>query len=179
MNTMVKLSILAKTGLSVRFMSEHLSVPISRRFTKNTITGLKATHGPLTLKIGPFSKTVAPGPEERIGWGALGFKIQMDGKTIVNLGDTLPHFSEWASIDQPDVLILPICGRTAHNTMGEKKALQVVKMMRPKLVIPCHYNCPVFFSKHANPADDVTFKHAVEQTGVVCVIMHKNESVDM
>ena len=47
-----------------------------------SITGIKATHGALTLKFGPFSKTIKPGPEERIGWGAVGFKIQLDGKTV-------------------------------------------------------------------------------------------------
>jgi hypothetical protein len=30
-----------------------------------SVTGIKATHGPLTFKFGPFSKTVRPGPEER------------------------------------------------------------------------------------------------------------------
>ena len=43
-----------------------------------SVTGLKATHGPLRLKLGPFSKTVTPGPEERVGWGAMGFKIHLD-----------------------------------------------------------------------------------------------------
>jgi len=56
-----------------------------------SITGIKATHGPFTFKFGPFSKTLHPGPKERIGWGAIGFKIQLDGKTLVNLGDTLLH----------------------------------------------------------------------------------------
>jgi len=144
-----------------------------------SITGLKATHGPLTLKLGPFLKTVTPGPDERIGWGAMGFKIHLDGKTIVNLGDTLLHLDEWASIQHPDVMMMPIGGRDAHNTMDEKEALQVVRMMKPKLVIPCHYNCPAFFSKHFNKADDVMFKYAVVKTGSECVILHNDESVNM
>ena len=32
-----------------------------------TLTGLKATHGPMKVKIGPFSKTVTPSPDERVG----------------------------------------------------------------------------------------------------------------
>ena len=33
------------------------------------VTGIKTVHGELILKLGPFSKTLKPGPEERIGWG--------------------------------------------------------------------------------------------------------------
>jgi len=44
------------------------------------ITGIKTTHGELVLKLGHFSKTVKPGPEERVGWGAIGFEIIVDGK---------------------------------------------------------------------------------------------------
>ena len=45
-----------------------------------SITGIKTTHGNLKIKLGPFSKTLKPGPEERVGWGAIGFNIQLDGK---------------------------------------------------------------------------------------------------
>jgi L-ascorbate metabolism protein UlaG (beta-lactamase superfamily) len=136
-----------------------------------SITGIKATHGALTLKFGPFSKTLKPGPEERIGWGAIGFKIQVDGKTVINLGDTLLHINEWTTINNPDVLMIPIGGKTVHNTMDEEEALQAVKIIKPKLVIPCHYNCPAFFSKNYNPADDKRFKEEVEKMGIECNIM--------
>lgn len=144
-----------------------------------SITGLKATHGPLVLKIGPFSKTVEPGPEERVGWGAIGFKIELDGKIIVNLGDTLLHSEEWSTIDNPDVLMIPIGGRNAHNTMDEEEALQAAEIMRPRLVIPCHYNCPALFSKKYNPADDEMFKEVVEKMGAKCAVLHKGESIDI
>ena len=118
-----------------------------------SITGIKATHGAVTLKVGPLSKTLKPGPDERVGWGAIGFNIQLDGKSLVNLGDTLLHEKEWQSIKYPDVLMIPIGGKTVHNTMDEKEAIQAVKVMQPKLVIPCHYNSPGLFSKKYNPAD--------------------------
>ena len=142
-----------------------------------TITGIKTTHGSLTFSFGPFSKTVKPGPEERIGWGAIGFKIQFDGKMIVNLGDTLLHADEWKSIDTPDVLMLPIGGRAVHNTMDENEALQAVQIMKPNHVIPCHYNCPAFFSKEYNPADEVAFKRGVEELGINCSILRKGDSI--
>jgi hypothetical protein len=37
------------------------------------VTGVNTTHGELFLKLGPLSKTVKPGSEERVGWGAFGF----------------------------------------------------------------------------------------------------------
>ena len=144
-----------------------------------SITGITATHGELTLKLGPFSKTLKPGPEERVGWGAIGFNIQLGDKTIVNLGDTLLHADEWKKIQNPDVLMIPIGGKAIHNTMDAEEALQAVRIMRPKLVIPCHYNCPAFFTRKYNPADDMTFKAEVEKTGKKCVILHKGGSIEL
>ncbi|MGI9534349.1 MAG: MBL fold metallo-hydrolase, partial [Thermodesulfobacteriota bacterium] len=83
------------------------------------ITGIKSTHGPITFKLGPFSKTLHPGPKERIGYGSIGFKINIDQKTIVNLGDTLLHETAWKKFKNPDVLMIPIGGKIPHNTMDE------------------------------------------------------------
>lgn len=143
------------------------------------VTGIKTTHGELVLKLGPFSKVVKPGPEERIGWGAIGFDIDLGDKRIVNLGDTLLHKSEWKNINEPDVLMIPIGGKSIHNTMDEAEALQAVKIMKPKLVIPCHYNCPAFFTKTYNFADEVSFKNQVEKLGIRCVILHISDSIEL
>lgn len=144
-----------------------------------SFTGIKTTHGSLTFKFGPLSKTFHPGPEERIGWGAIGFNIQVDGKTIVNLGDTLLHTDEWEAIRNPDVLMIPIGGKSVHNTMDEEEALQAVSIMQPKHVIPCHYNCPGFFTRKFNPADDKMFKIEVEKMGFVCHIMRSGDEIEI
>ena len=143
------------------------------------ITGIKTTHGELVLKLGPFSKTVKPGPEERVGWGAIGFDIELNGKRLVNLGDTLLHEKEWQTIQSPDVLMIPIGGKAIHNTMGVKEAIQATTMIRPKLVIPCHYNCPAFFTKTYNPADDQMFKASVEAKGIRCLILNSGDSANL
>jgi len=156
-----------------------LSVDKTIQLDGMSITGIKTTHGELVLKLGPLSKTVKPGPQERIGWGAIGFNIQLDGKTIVNLGDTLLHASEWEKIHNPDVLMIPIGGKAVHNTMNETEALQAVNIMKPKLVIPCHYNCPGLFTNKLNPADDAMFKQEVEKTDARCMILHKAESIEI
>ena len=156
-----------------------LSVDETIEVNDMSITGIKTTHGELVLKLGPFSKTLKPGTNERIGWGSIGFEIILDGKLIVNLGDTLLHIMEWQMIPEPDVLMIPIGGKAVHNTMDVKEAVQAVKSMRPKLVIPCHYNCPAFFTKTYNPADDERFKHEVEKAGSKCVILGAGDSIDI
>ena len=169
-------------GLAFTLPLEHvhsLSVGETIQLDGMSITGIQTTHGQLKLKIGPFSRTLKPGPKERIGWGAIGFEIQLDNKIIVNLGDTLLHEKEWQAISNPDVLMIPIGGKTVHNTMDEKEALRAVKVMNPKHVIPCHYNCPAFFTNKYNPADDLKFKQEVEKLGARCVILRSGDSVDI
>ncbi len=144
-----------------------------------TITGTKATHGELILKLGPISKTVKPGPEERIGWGAIGFNISLGDVRVVNLGDTLLHAKEWQVIDKPDVLMIPIGGKAVHNTMDEDEAIKAVNIIRPTTVIPCHYNCPGLFTRKYNPADDQYFKRETEKLGSKCVILGDGESVEI
>ncbi len=165
-------------AFTTEFKKYHtLSVDETIELDGMKVTGIKTTHGPLTLKLGPFSKTLTPGPEERIGWGAIGFEIQIDGKNLVNLGDTLLHGEEWKSIDRPDVLMIPIGGQVVHNTMDIQEALQAIQIMRPKLVIPCHYNCPAFFSKSFNHADEDEFKSGVQAMDIQYSILHEGESV--
>ena len=156
-----------------------LSIDETIEIDEISITGIKTTHGELILKIGPFSKTVKPGPNERVGWGAIGFDIALNDKRIVNLGDTLLHEKEWQNINQPDVLMIPIGGKAIHNTMDVEEAVQAVSAIQPKLVIPCHYNCPAFFTKTYNPADDELFKREVEKTGSKCKILHMGDSIQL
>ena len=145
-----------------------------------TVTGLTASHGPLALKIGPLIvKTVSPGPDERVGWGSIGFQMAFDGHSVVNLADSLLHAEEWQQIESPDVLMLPIGGNVIHSTMNEAEALEAVKVIKPKLVIPCHYNCPGLFSKHYNPADDVRFKNSVIEAGYRCEILQPGQSLSL
>ena len=78
------------------------------------ISGIKTSHGPLTIKIGPITKTENPAQNERIGWGSIGFEINYKGKTIINLGDTVLLAEEWEKLESPDVLMIPIGGAAVH-----------------------------------------------------------------
>jgi L-ascorbate metabolism protein UlaG (beta-lactamase superfamily) len=131
----------------------------------------KAVHGPVVLHFlfGLIRHTFTPGPDERVGMGAIGFRFTVGATTLVNLGDTLIQ-KEWEGL-KPDILMIPIGGRTAKNTMNEDEALEAVDLISPKLVIPCHYNCPFFWKRNANPADAEYFKTRVESRGIECKIM--------
>ena len=85
--------------------------------------------------------------------------------------------NEWSAIRKPDILMIPIGGRTAHNTMDEDDALEAVRIMQPTKVIPCHYNCPGFFTKKYNPANDAYFRKEAEKLGAECVILSNAESI--
>ncbi len=54
--------------------------------------------------------------------------------------------------------------------MDVEEAVQAVNIMHPKLVIPCHYNYPAFFTKTYNPADDQLFRREVGKAGSKCII---------
>ncbi len=107
--------------------------------------------------------------------GSIGYSIVFEGKTIVNTGDTL-LVDSWREMN-PDVLMLPIGGTKLANTMNEKEALEAVRVIQPKLVIPCHYNCPALFSRNGNPADDQMFKNEVQKMGMDCRIIGVGDEI--
>ena len=86
---------------------------------------------------------------------------------------------DWRDISNPDVLMIPIGGKKVHNTMDVEEAVQAVNMMQPKLIIPCHYNVPAFFTKSFNPANDELFRRKVEKTGAECAILRSGESINI
>lgn len=142
------------------------------------IEAVRSVHGPISIPILWFNIKKQPGPGERVGIGSMGFKITLDGKTIVNLGDSL-LLEEWAGL-KPDVLMLPIGGLGNNTwTMDVPDALAAVKLIAPKMVIPCHYNAPFFWKKNIAPADDQLFKREAEKLGVECNIMHYGDEVEI
>ena len=140
------------------------------------IEAVKSVHGPIEIKFMGFKKKKYPGPRERVGLGSMGFKININDKTIVNLGDSLLQ-REWEGLN-PDVLMLPIGGAGENIwTMDVTDALEAVKLISPKRVIPCHYNASFFWIKNINPADDLLFQSEVEKLGIECSIMKYGDEI--
>ena len=142
------------------------------------IEAVRSVHGPISVPILWFRIEKQPGPGERVGIGSVGFEITLDGKTIVNLGDSL-LLNEWAGLE-PDVLMLPIGGLGDSTwTMDVSDALEAVKLIAPKKVIPCHYNVPFLWIRNIAPADYQSFKREVERMGVECDILRYGDEIEI
>jgi len=106
--------------------------------------------------------------------GVIGYMIRVEGKSILNLGDTLFH-EGWEDL-KPDVLMVPI-GGSIGNTMDVPAALRAVELIKPKLVIPCHYNGSFLWQRNINPADEREFKTEVEKLGIQCHLMNYGDEI--
>ncbi len=159
------------------------------------VEGLKTKHGPLSVRLlaglielkatrnvrGHGTVKLLFGlvklEKDNIDFarGSIGFKITIGDKTVVNLGDTVTQ-KGWEGL-RPDVLMVPIGGKVIKNTTDEKEALEVVKLVSPKKVVPTHYNCPALWQKNINPADDDMFKNEVEKLGRQCILMKYGDEI--
>ncbi len=117
-----------------------------------------------------ISKFRSPGiPFHPKGFG-LGWIIEAEGKRIYHAGDT-DVISEMGELGRIDVALLPIGG---IYTMSWQEAVEAVKIIKPKQVIPMHYNTPTI-GIEADPKD---FQESVEaQTKAGVVIMYPGQSI--
>ena len=99
---------------------------------------------------------------------SCGFIFEMEGKKIYHAGDTA-LMSDMALLAEEniDVALLPIGD---VFTMGPEDALRAVKMIRPKLVVPMHYNTfpPIV-------QDAVAFASAVQEAGFQARVLRPGE----
>ena len=81
---------------------------------------------------------IVEGDEVRYGGVACGFVIELDGKKIYHSGDTgLTMEMTLLEEEVIDVALLPIGG---YYTMDIQDAARAVKMIKPRVAIPMHYN---------------------------------------
>jgi len=100
-----------------------------------------------------------------------GFLISSE-KTIYHAGDTgLTKDMELLQLQDVDVAILPIGG---NFVMDVDDAVKAAEMIKPKIVIPMHYNTWDVIN-----ADDKRFKMLIEKLGIKCVILKPGESLEV
>lgn len=77
-------------------------------------------------------------PDGTYGGDPGGVLLTMDGKKILHVGDTaLTHDLSYAGDEGLDVAFVPIGD---NFTMGPDDALRSLELLRPKRVVPCHYD---------------------------------------
>ncbi len=72
----------------------------------------------------------------------LMMKIEMEGLTVVHLGDQGAPLTagQIKAIGQPDILMIPIGG---FYTIDSKTAFEAARALQPRIVIPMHYKTSV------------------------------------
>ena len=77
-------------------------------------------------------------PDGTYGGMPMGVVVELGGKRIYHAGDTA-LFSDMRLIGEMglDIALLPIGD---HFTMGPEDALKALELLRPKKVVPIHYN---------------------------------------
>ena len=115
---------------------------------------------------------------EETGYPFIGFVLEMDGVTIYHSGDTLAYSGlvERLQEFQPDLMFLPINGHPARldklgvpPNMNAEEALTLAQAVKPKLVIPHHYDMFTFntadVNRFANRARELNVPYAVLRPG--------------
>lgn len=99
-----------------------------------------------------------------------GFVIESKDLTIYYTGDTAFYsdMSLLSKLYNIDVLILPICSKF---TMGFREAIWAIESIKPKVVIPCHYD--VFPETYVDP---YKFKELVGLKAKVEILEHINKT---
>ncbi len=88
---------------------------------------------------------------------AVGFIIELNNIKIYHMGDTgiMKDFELIGELYEPDIVLIPI---GSLFTMGPKEAIRALKMLKPKIAIPMHYNTWPLIEQ-----DPFKFKEKVEK----------------
>lgn len=106
------------------------------------------------------------------GCPACGFLFEMGGKTIYHAGDTaLMTDMALLADEHVDAALLPIGD---FYTMGPADALRAVKLIRPRLTIPMHYN-----TFPAIAQDPAAFAAACQAEGYEAKVLRPGEKITL
>ncbi len=100
------------------------------------------------------------------GYG-IGFVVEISGKKIYHAGDTdvIPEMGDLEHFHL-DLALLPVGGT---YTMDINEALEALKLIKPKAVVPMHYNYLEGLELSRDQLEE--FKKKVEEMGVKCYIL--------
>ncbi len=155
-----------KTGATVISNFE-----VSNWLQKQGVENVHAMHigGGYNFPFGRVKLTIAHHgsslPDGSYGGNPAGFLLTLGDAKIYDAADTgLTYDMTLLADENVDVAILPIGD---NFTMGPDDALRAVKFIKPKVVIPAHYNTWPLIAQDPN-----AFKQRVEnETDAKCVIL--------
>ena len=116
-----------------------------------------------SVKLTPAWHTSSYSKAGEVG-NPAGMVVRFGGKTTYFAGDTALFLDmQLIGDEELDVAVIPIGD---HFTMGPSDAVRAVKYLRPRFVVPCHYNTfPVI------QQDVAAFKQQVEEQTPARVIV--------
>lgn len=126
--------------------------------------------GAVTFTIAFHSSSFDDG---RYGGMPMGVIVEMGGLRVYHAGDTA-LFSDMRLIGRNglDVALLPIGD---NFTMGPSDAIEAIKLLEPRLVIPIHYDTFPLIAQ-----DALAFKARVEaETAARCTPLQPGESIEL
>ena len=116
-----------------------------------------------SVKLTPAWHTSTHSSSGPVGQPA-GMVVRFGGKTIYFAGDTCLFLDmQLIGDEELDVAVIPIGG---HYTMDPIDAVRAVKFLRPRFVVPCHYNTFPLLHQDAE-----AFKKNVEEATAAKVIV--------
>jgi len=133
----------------------------AREFPFGWVKLVPAAHGSAYVDDGQIIYTGNP----------CGFLVRIDGKLVYHAGDTalIADMELLGRLYEIDVALLPIGD---NFTMGPADAVEAVKMIKPRVVIPIHYNTWDLIAQ-----DPQAFCDRVKaETQSQCVVLEVGES---
>jgi L-ascorbate metabolism protein UlaG (beta-lactamase superfamily) len=91
-----------------------------------------------TVKVKGISITIVQAFHSSTRGAPTGFVIKAEEKTLYHAGDTglFGDMKLIGEVHRPDVALIPIGG---YYTMGPREADEAVKLIKPAVVVPMHY----------------------------------------
>jgi len=129
------------------------------------VQAFKASPGQIGGGLRSLFKRKSTTPE------GLGYLITLEERTVCHLGETLirEDWEEW----RPDLLLIPIGGGT---TMDITEAIMAVDKIKPRVVVPMHYNLPagIYQSRQIDPSQ---FVAQMDERGYEAKILEPGHSI--
>ncbi|OPZ65605.1 MAG: metal-dependent hydrolase [Firmicutes bacterium ADurb.Bin506] len=149
------------------------TVETAASFPEGTDIEVGQIGGSVPTDFGRVKFTPAAHGSGAPGGLACGFLVEFEGKKIYHAGDTgLIADMALLEAENIDLALLPIGDRF---TMGPSDALRAVKMIKPRKVVPMHYN-----TMPAIAQDPVQWKKDVEAaTDTEVIVLAPGESLQL